>query len=164
MVSLTAVEELATQTWPGFDHAAVSLPDDRKGEKIILITDNKDALRKHFHVQIKKDKYGELYLPKKILLADELPVLGTGKTDYVTLTQMAQEAEDEGNSWIKKITTFVKNVGHPDRGIESHNENSAAEEALAESNTTLLPPETLEEDDDVTIRKEPEQEKSTDEQ
>lgn len=164
MVSLTVVEELATQTWRGFNHAAVSLPDDRKGEKIILITDNKDALRKHFQVQIKKDKYGELYLPKKILLAEELPVLATGKIDYLTLTQMAQDAEDKGNSWIKKITTFVKNVGHSDRGTESHDENSTDEEALAESDTTLLPPETLKEDDDVTIRKEPEQEKSTDEQ
>ncbi|MCH8845788.1 MAG: AMP-binding protein [Proteobacteria bacterium] len=164
MISLTVVEELATQTWMGFNHAAVSLPDDRKGEKIILITDNKDALRKHFQVQIKKDKHGELYLPRKILLAEELPVLATGKIDYLTLTQMAQDAEDKGNSWIKKITTFVKNVGHSDRGTESHDENSTDEEALAESDTTLLPPETLEEDDDATIRKEPEQEKSTDEQ
>ena len=54
MVSLTAVEELATQTWPGFNHAAVCLPDDKKGEKIILITDNKDALRKHFQETAQK--------------------------------------------------------------------------------------------------------------
>ena len=174
MVSLTAVEELATQTWPGFNHAAVSLLDDRKGEKIILITDNKDALRKHFQVQIKKDKHGELYLPGKVLLAEELPVLGTGKTDYLTLTQMAQEAEDAGNSWIKKLTTFVKNVGIRDKSEreekkETHTQsgNSADEltdeEALTDTDTTLLPPETMEEDDNVTIHKEPEQEKSTDE-
>lgn len=173
MVSLIAVEELASQTWPGFNHAAVSLPDDRKGEKIILITDNKDALRKHFQVQIKKDKHGEFYLPKKVLLAEELPVLGTGKTDYLTLTQMAQKAEDEGNSWIKKLTIFVKKVGHQDKGkqakvTESYNENSADEladeEALTDADTTLLPPEMLEDDDDVTIRREPGHEKSDDEQ
>ena len=173
MVSLILVEELASQTWPGFNHAAVNLPDDRKGEKIILITDNKDALRKHFQVQIKKDKHGELYLPSKVLLAAELPVLGTGKTDYLTLTQMAQKAEDEGNSWIKKLTTFVKKVGHQDKGkqakvTESYNENSADEladeEALTDADTTLLPPEMLEDDDDVTIRREPGHEKSDDEQ
>ena len=173
MVSLIAVEELAIETWPGFNHAAVSLPDDRKGEKIILITDNKDALRKHFQVQIKKDKHGEFYLPKKVLLAEELPVLGTGKTDYLTLTQMAQKAEDEGNSWIKKLTIFVKKVGHQDKGkqakvTESYNENSADEladeEALTDADTTLLPPEMLEDDDDVTIRREPGHEKSDDEQ
>jgi acyl-[acyl-carrier-protein]-phospholipid O-acyltransferase/long-chain-fatty-acid--[acyl-carrier-protein] ligase len=168
MVSLTAVEELATQTWPGFNHAAVSLIDDRKGEKIILITDNKDALRKHFQVQIKKDKHGELYLPGKVLLAEELPVLGTGKTDYLTLTQMAQEAEDEGNSWIKKLTTFVKNVGIRDKSEreekkETHTQSGNSADELTDTDTTLLPPETMEEDDNVTIHKEPEQEKSIDE-
>ena len=158
MVSLIAVEELAIETWPGFNHAAVSLPDDRKGEKIILITDNKDALRKHFQVQIKKDKHSEFYLPRKVLLAEELPVLGTGKTDYLTLTQMAQKAEDEGNSWIKKLTTFVKKVGKQDKGEQEE------EKALTDTDTTLLPPETLEDDDDVTIRREPGHEKSNDEQ
>lgn len=175
MVSLTAVEELATQLWPGFSHAAVSLPDDRKGEKIILITDNKGALRKDFQELIRKDKHGELYLPKKVLLAEDLPVLGTGKTDYVILTQMAQEAEDEGTSWIKKLTTLVRNIGHPDKNKQEESEmtdKSAADNIIdsedpannTETDTTLLPPEDLEEDDHVTIRKEPEQEKSTDEQ
>ncbi|MFT5425615.1 MAG: acyl-[acyl-carrier-protein]-phospholipid O-acyltransferase [Gammaproteobacteria bacterium] len=152
MVSLTAVEELATQTWPGFSHAAVSLQDDKKGEKIILITDNKNALRKHFQDQLRKDKHGELYLPKKVLLAEELPVLGTGKTDYVTLTQMAQEAEDEGNSWIKKLATFVKQVGH-------HHENKTRGSSGVDTpsdtdndDTTLLPTDELVEDEHITIR------------
>jgi len=169
MVSLTAVEELATKTWPGFNHAAVSLPDDKKGEKIILITDNKDALRKHIQEQIKKDKHGELYLPKKVLLTDELPVLGTGKTDYITLTQMAQKAEDEGTSWIKRLTSLVKNVGHADKNKQeepaSSDENATENvsdtetpEDNTETDTTLLPPENLEDNIDVTIRKEPEQE------
>lgn len=169
MVSLTAVEELATQTWPGFNHAAVNLPDDKKGEKIILITDNKDALKKQIQERIKKDKHGELYLPKKILLAEGLPVLGTGKTDYVTLTQMAQRAEDEGHSWIKKLTTLVKNVGHPEKNRKEEPEtidesapgnitDSETPEDDTETDTTLLPPDDLEENEDVTIRKEPEQE------
>jgi len=170
MVSLTAVEELATQTWPGFNHAAVSLPDDKKGEKIILITSNKDALRKHFQEQIKKDMHGELYLPRKVLLAEELPVLGTGKIDYVTLTQMAQDAEDEGRSWIKKLTIFVKNVGKQSKSEQeeeetnAQSENSVDEESLTETETTPLLPDELEEDDDATIRKEPEREKSPDDQ
>jgi len=131
MVSLTAVEELATKTWPGFNHAAVSLLDDKKGEKIILITDNKNALRKHIQEQIKKDKHGELYLPKKVLLTDGLPVLGTGKTDYITLTQMAQMAEDEGTGWIKKLTSLVKNVGHPDKNKQE--ESAAADESATDN-------------------------------
>jgi len=173
MVSLTAVEELATQIWPGFCHAAVSLTDEKKGEKIILITDNKDAVKKQFQEQIKKDKHGELYLPKKVLLAEGLPVLGTGKTDYVTLTQMAQKAEDEGASWIKKLTSLVKHVTHPDKKNleESETSDESATDNITNSETsadnadvTLLPPEELEENEEATIRKEPEREKDTDEQ
>lgn len=170
MVSLTAVEELGTQVWPGFNHAAVNLPDDKKGEKIILITDNKNALKKQFQEFVKKAKHGELYIPKKVLLAEELPVLGTGKTDYVTLTQMAQEAEDEGSSWIKKLTSFVKNVGHHDKHkqqAQSQNENAV--DTLEETTTataapditdvTLLPDENPDENDqdDLTIRRDIEQ-------
>ena len=90
MISLTAIEELATQIWPEFNHAVCSIVDDKKGEKIILITNNKDALRQHFQTQIKENNYNKLYLPHNILFSKELPVLGTGKTDYVTLTQMVK--------------------------------------------------------------------------
>ena len=163
MVSLTAVEELATLTWPGFNHAAVSLLDDKKGEKIILITDNKDALRKHFQEQVKKDRHGELYLPKKVLLAEELPVLGTGKTDYVTLTQMAQEAEDEGSSWIKKLAIFVRQVGHHNENAASDTTDIGAQSDTDDADTTLLPPDELLEDNHVTIRKDSEQETDSEE-
>jgi len=114
--------------------------------------------------------YGELYLPKKVLLAEGLPVLGTGKTDYVSLTQMAQKAEDEGAGWIKKLTSLVKNVGQPDKKKQKEETAIADESATdtitnaetlgdnTETDVTLLPPENLEVNDDVTIRKEPEQE------
>ena len=46
MVSLTAVEELASLTWPNMNHAAVAVHDARKGEKVILITDHENAERK----------------------------------------------------------------------------------------------------------------------
>ena len=94
MVSLGAVEELAANTWPGFSQAAVSLADEKKGEKIILFSTNQAATRKQLQTYAHEHKYGELYLPKKVLSIKEIPVLGTGKTDYPTLTRLA--AEDDG--------------------------------------------------------------------
>lgn len=108
MVSLTAVEEMALKTWPGYNHAAVNLTDEKKGEKIVLITDNKDATRKDIQDYARNNRIGELYIPKKVVLADELPLLGTGKVDYKALTELAITEDETGTGWITKITSFVK--------------------------------------------------------
>jgi acyl-[acyl-carrier-protein]-phospholipid O-acyltransferase/long-chain-fatty-acid--[acyl-carrier-protein] ligase len=109
MISLTAVEELAMQTWPDANHAAVSIADDKKGEKIILVTDQHDANRKSFQETTRRLKYSEIYIPKKIVFTDQLPILGTGKTDYFLLTQLAIDEDKEGGGWIAKIGNLVKN-------------------------------------------------------
>jgi acyl-[acyl-carrier-protein]-phospholipid O-acyltransferase/long-chain-fatty-acid--[acyl-carrier-protein] ligase len=124
MVSLTAVEELAMLTWPDYHHAAVNLPDEKKGEKIILVTNFQHADRKHIISQAKSHQYGELYLPKKILLAEELPVLGSGKIDYITLHKMALEAEETGTSWIKKITDLVIKPETSNKDVDTDNEEN----------------------------------------
>ncbi|MGI9228387.1 MAG: AMP-binding protein [Gammaproteobacteria bacterium] len=92
MVPLVIVEELAARTWPDSSHAAISLPDERKGEKIILITNHRDADRKALQETIKALGHTELYLPVEIMFAEEIPLLGGGKTDYVSLKkQITQE-------------------------------------------------------------------------
>lgn len=41
MVSLTAVEQMASNAWPDAQHASTSLPDVKKGEQVILLTTQK---------------------------------------------------------------------------------------------------------------------------
>lgn len=108
MVSLTAVEELALKIWPGFNHAAVNLSDEKKGEKIVLVTENENATRKEFQEHARKSGAGELHIPRRVVLTDALPVLGTGKTDYSTLTELAIAEEKTGNGWLGKLTGLVK--------------------------------------------------------
>jgi len=108
MVSLTTVEELAIFAWPEANHAAVALPDDKKGEKIILVTDFKGADRKQLQEAAKKLKYGEIYIPRRVVLTEELPVLGTGKIDYLLLTSLVQAEDQEGSGWLKKLTGLVR--------------------------------------------------------
>ncbi len=91
MVSLNAVEGYALQVWPHGTHAAVALPDSRKGERIILFTDQTDAASDAFLAWAKANGASELTVPKKIVVIDEIPLLGTGKTDYVALGRMAAE-------------------------------------------------------------------------
>jgi len=91
MVSLNAVENYAQQVWPMNTHAAVALPDPRKGERIILFSDYKEAEPGAFLAWAQTNGAPELAVPKKIIAIEEVPVLGSGKTDYVALQKIAQE-------------------------------------------------------------------------
>ena len=89
MVSLTAVEGLASAVWPNNHHAVVAVADSRKGERLILITDSREAEVARLSEWARSHGAPELAVPKKIMRVAEVPVLGTGKTDYVTLQKMA---------------------------------------------------------------------------
>ncbi len=89
MVSLTAVEESISRLWPGYEHAAIQLPDEKKGEQIILVTTHPHADRNEIIAYFQQNDLGELGIPRDILYIDKLPLLGTGKTDYVALHEWA---------------------------------------------------------------------------
>ena len=85
MVSLAAVESYVSQLWPEYSHAATHLPDPKKGEQIVLVTTNPDARREMLVSYAKQHGISEMSIPKTILITDQLPLLGTGKVDYVAL-------------------------------------------------------------------------------
>ena len=88
MVSLTAAEDLASAVWPGCRHAVVALPDPKKGERLILVTDRADADSSALIAHAKSIGAPELAVPRKLIHVPEIPVLGTGKTDYVALQRI----------------------------------------------------------------------------
>lgn len=108
MISLTAVEELALQIWPKFHHGAISVPDERKGEKIILVTNNPAATRRDILEAARALKYGELYVPKKIILVEKLPLLSTGKIDYPSLEQRVFAQAQKNPGWIGEIVEKIR--------------------------------------------------------
>lgn len=89
MVSLPAVEANAAKVWVGADCAVVTKPDPKKGEQLVLFTTHKGAKSSDFSSWAKANGVAELAVPKDIRVVDAIPVLGTGKTDYVTLGEMA---------------------------------------------------------------------------
>ncbi|NBU28844.1 MAG: 2-acylglycerophosphoethanolamine acyltransferase, partial [Caulobacteraceae bacterium] len=89
MVSLTAAEDLASAVWPDGRHAVISMPDARKGERLVLVTDRADASISPLLAHAQAIGAPELAVPRKILKVSEVPVLGTGKTDYVAIQRMA---------------------------------------------------------------------------
>jgi acyl-[acyl-carrier-protein]-phospholipid O-acyltransferase/long-chain-fatty-acid--[acyl-carrier-protein] ligase len=90
MVSLTAVEALASKVWPEAQHAAVAVPDARKGEQIVLMTTQEDADRSALVERAHKDNVGEINVPRKVMVVVAIPVLGTGKTDYVSAQSLVE--------------------------------------------------------------------------
>jgi acyl-[acyl-carrier-protein]-phospholipid O-acyltransferase / long-chain-fatty-acid--[acyl-carrier-protein] ligase len=89
MVSLAAVEAMVQGLWPEFNHVVVALPDPRKGEQIVLVTDRPGADREALLAHGQAQGVPELWLPKAILIAP-IPVLGSGKIDYAGTLEMAR--------------------------------------------------------------------------
>ncbi|MEO7025973.1 MAG: AMP-binding protein [Caulobacteraceae bacterium] len=88
MVSLTAAEDLACSLWPDARHAVVARPDSRKGEKLVLVTDRRDADVAAILAHAQARGLPELAVPRQIVRAPEIPVLGSGKTDYVAIERL----------------------------------------------------------------------------
>jgi acyl-[acyl-carrier-protein]-phospholipid O-acyltransferase/long-chain-fatty-acid--[acyl-carrier-protein] ligase len=89
MVSLGAVEMLVQSLWPEERHAAVAVPDKRRGERIVLVTTAEDASAEELRQFGKKAGAAELMVPNDIIKVEEIPVLGSGKTDYVSARKLA---------------------------------------------------------------------------
>lgn len=90
MVSLTMVEDLAARVWPQGAHACVSLPDAKKGEQLVLLTTQPQASRQELAERARADGMSELAVPRRLLAVKDLPVLGSGKTDYVSAKALAE--------------------------------------------------------------------------
>ncbi len=90
MVSLTAAENLAAGVWPDARHAVIAVPDARKGERLVLVTDRLDAQVSALTAHARAIGVPELLVPSRIVRAPEVPVLGTGKTDYVAIQRIAE--------------------------------------------------------------------------
>lgn len=85
MVSLTLVESIASTLWPEQLHAAISRKYTGKGEKIVLFSENVDANKNSFIRHVQAHGYSELLVPYLILANTKIPVLASGKIDYLTL-------------------------------------------------------------------------------
>ncbi len=90
MISLAAVESMVSSLWPGHNHVVVSLPDPKKGEQLVLVTEKPDGDRKALLKEAQAQGYPELWIPRAILVTQTIPVLGSGKVDYTATRDLAQ--------------------------------------------------------------------------
>ncbi len=91
MVSLGAIEMMAASLWPEENHAVVSISDKRRGEKIVLVTTSQRAEKDELVKATRRNGYTELMVPNLIVKVGQIPVLGSGKTDYVTTQKLVSD-------------------------------------------------------------------------
>lgn len=88
MISLLFVENYLDQLWPESKHAVINIPDEKKGEQLVMFTTQPDAEKTIILQYIKEHGISELTVPKTIHIVKEIPLLGSGKVDYAALTKM----------------------------------------------------------------------------
>jgi acyl-[acyl-carrier-protein]-phospholipid O-acyltransferase/long-chain-fatty-acid--[acyl-carrier-protein] ligase len=91
MVSLAAVEALAAELWPDALSGCTAVPDPRKGERLVLVTNRSDASRSQFLAFAKSKHAADMMVPADIIVVDKIPLLGSGKIDNMALSQLARE-------------------------------------------------------------------------
>ena len=90
MVSLSAVEDLAADVWPDCWRAVVTIPDAKKGERLVLVTDEREAVTATLLAHAQVVGAPDLAVPRKIVKVPEPVLLGTGKTDYAAVQRIAE--------------------------------------------------------------------------
>ena len=71
--------------------ATAALPDPRKGERVILVTQQKGAARSDFIAYARMKGLSELMIPSEVIVVDRLPLLGSGKIDFAGVTKFVRE-------------------------------------------------------------------------
>lgn len=93
MISLAAIEEVLSEAWPEDKHAVVMLKGGPRGETLSLVTSRPDLKREDVRQALTDLGMAELAVPKKVLLMEDIPLLSTGKIDYVSLEEILKDVD-----------------------------------------------------------------------
>ena len=91
MINLQLVEEAASACFSTGLHAAVAAADGRKGERVVLFTTNSQTTRDVLREYFLQAGHSVLYVPSRIVSIAAMPLLGTGKPDYLGLQKQAEK-------------------------------------------------------------------------
>jgi len=91
MVSLDEVERIAQYASPAHQHAAVVRAESASGETTVLFTTDPSLTRSALLHAARELGQRDLAVARRVVWMPEIPLLGSGKTDYVTLQAVDME-------------------------------------------------------------------------
>jgi acyl-[acyl-carrier-protein]-phospholipid O-acyltransferase / long-chain-fatty-acid--[acyl-carrier-protein] ligase len=89
MISLAVAERIATAAYADYRHAVVALPDARRGERLVLVSEMPAVRREALVEAAHREGLPEIAIPRDVIAVAVLPLLGSGKTDYAAATRLA---------------------------------------------------------------------------
>jgi acyl-[acyl-carrier-protein]-phospholipid O-acyltransferase/long-chain-fatty-acid--[acyl-carrier-protein] ligase len=108
MVSLTAAERIAETAVPDTRHAVIALPDPRRGEKLILVTEARGTDRNRLLEAARRLGLPEIAVPREVFETERLPLLGTGKIDYPAVTRLVEQSLSETSPAGPAVLSLVR--------------------------------------------------------
>ncbi|MDP1578877.1 MAG: AMP-binding protein [Candidatus Didemnitutus sp.] len=97
MISLTAVEDALGGAFPHFGLrcalAVVAVPDVDKGEKLVALANEPRLQLSDVRAAIRAKGLSNLCAPRELRFVQNIPKLGSGKTDYRELARLLRDGE-----------------------------------------------------------------------
>ena len=69
----------------------VTAPDPKRGEQLVLVTEQRDASRAALAAAAREAACPEIFVPRAIVSVPAVPILGSGKIDYPAVARLAGE-------------------------------------------------------------------------
>lgn len=138
MVSLDVVEQVARAASPEHFHAAIVLVQELDAETIVLFTTDETLTRARLLGAAKTTGAHDLSAARKVLLLPEIPVLASGKTDYVGLKSLI-----ENDTYKRLLSAATGNsagrlAGHSEAQIATDDAEPGSEKAQVSPGTPPL--------------------------
>ncbi len=92
MLSLAAIEDTLADAFGdrNWAVAVIARHDEQRGERLAVVTNNPGIDVKAVREALQGKGFPDLAIPREVRFMKEMPKLGTGKIDYVTLRGMVE--------------------------------------------------------------------------